>query len=211
MQDYIEKFKTHLIDYDKPAIQNLLNTSFFSNDLAKINQLFFNTLTEIGKEWEEGKISLSQIYMSGVLCEELINEKFVIDKNNLTKNPEIAIVTYSDYHTLGKKILYSQLLAAGYNVLDLGQNSNTDNLVQQCIDNKIKILLVSVLMLPSALKIKDLKSCFIKKNYNITIIAGGAPFNFDPTLCQRVEADDTGKTPADAMQLIDKWINNIEN
>lgn len=32
------------------------------------------TLKRIGDGWEEGKVALSQVYLSGIICEEVIDK-----------------------------------------------------------------------------------------------------------------------------------------
>ncbi|MDZ7777050.1 MAG: hypothetical protein U5L09_16260 [Bacteroidales bacterium] len=49
---------------------------------------------------------------------------------------------------------------------------------------KIKILLLSVLMLPSALHVKDLKQKL--NGTGVKIVVGGAPFRFDENLWKEV-------------------------
>lgn len=204
-------FKEHLLNYDKTSANEFLAT-FTANTTGfdTINNLFFEVLTSIGNEWDEGKLSLSQVYMSGVLCEELINEIYKQVAVSDAEKSHIALVTFSDFHTLGRKILFSHLTLSGYKVKDFGKVAEVNSLVERCITENIKILLISVLMLPSALKIKDLRQEFINRNYEIILIAGGAPFIFNSELYKDVSADDTGRTPADAMKLIDKWSENVK-
>lgn len=211
MDDLTLKFKEHLIDYDKTSSKELLRSLFNSDgDYTVINKIFFDALNDIGEEWNKGKLSLAQVYMSGVLCEELINDFFNLeDKKDVDSN--IAIVTFSDYHILGKKILYSQISVCGYQIKDFGQISDNEKLVKRCINERIELLMISVLMLPSALKIKELRACFEREKYDIEIIVGGAPFVFNPLLYKEVGANATGKTPTDAMRYIDKWRENLKN
>lgn len=207
MQNINKKFRESLLDYNKDAAQEILESVIAeSDDLLQINNLFFDVLTSIGEEWGKGKLSLSQVYMSGILCEELINEKFApkVDTNAIEQS-QIALVTFADYHTLGKKILHSHLTLSGYSVKDFDKIGDVNILADRCIAEGIKILLISVLMIPSALKIKELRQYFVNKNYEIVLIVGGAPFIFNKQLYKEIDADDTGDTPADAMKLIDKW------
>jgi len=118
-----------------------------------------------------------------------------------------AVVTYNDYHVLGKKILYSVLRSTGINVLDYGHGITTDQIIKKLKSDKIKFLLISTLMLHSALEIKELKNEIKKQELAVKIMVGGAPFIFDELLWKQVGADAMGKTPSDAINILNQWLN----
>ncbi len=166
------------------------------------SELVSGTLQRIGDSWETGNLALSQVYMSGIICEEVI-DKILPPSNPLRKNqPKMAIAVFEDYHLLGKRILYSTLRASGFELIDLGGGLSTDQLVEIVKNEKIKILLLSVLMLPSALRIKELKLNLL--DTDVKIIVGGAPFRFDTELWKEVGADGMGKDSSDAIEIVTK-------
>lgn len=166
--------------------------------------LITDALTKIGLEWEKGNLALSQVYMSSLICERVINRilppKEVADLNH----PVIAIGVFEDFHLLGKRIVYSTLKSAGINVIDLGGGLTIETIVEEVKKKNIAILLLSVLMLPSALRIKDLKDQL--SEYNVTVVVGGAPFRFDDQLSKSVGADYYGKDSAEALSIINSLI-----
>lgn len=162
-----------------------------------------NSLERIGTGWENGNISLAQVYMSGIICEELIEKylpKSEVKRDNL---PRMAIAVLKDHHSLGKRIVYSVLRAGGFEVLDFGQGLNVDDLVNKTIDNEIEILLISTLMLPSALNVKEVKEKLVAKGVNTKIVVGGAPFRLDSNLWKSVSADADGKNAANIIRIIE--------
>lgn len=166
------------------------------------SELVSGTLQRIGDSWETCNLALSQVYMSGIICEEVI-DKILPPSNPLRKNqPKMAIAVFEDYHLLGKRILYSTLRASGFELIDLGGGLSTDQLVEIVKNEKIKILLLSVLMLPSALRIKELKLNLL--DTDVKIIVGGAPFRFDTELWKEVGADGMGKDSSDAIEIVTK-------
>ena len=88
----------------------------------------------------------------------------------------MAICTLSDHHKLGKIIVYSLLRASGFDLSDYGR-LEVDDLVNRIDKEKIEILLISVLMLPSALQVKKLKEKLTDMGLDVKIIVGGAPFD----------------------------------
>jgi methanogenic corrinoid protein MtbC1 len=166
------------------------------------SELVSQTLQRIGDAWEERKLALSQVYMSGIICEEIIDKILPATERFLKDQPKMAIAVFEDQHLLGKRIIYATLRASGFALLDLGGGLSIDNLIEIVKREDIKILLLSVLMLPSALRIKELKKKL--SDTNVKIIVGGAPFRFDLNLWKEVGADGFGKDSSGAIHEVTK-------
>jgi len=164
------------------------------------SNLVSDTLERIGRNWEEGNLSLSQVFMSGVICEELIDKLLPPKSPTRVDQPNMGIAVLEDYHVLGKRIIYSVLRAGGYELEDLGFGISVEDLVKKVSEKNIRILLVSVLMLPSALRVKELKKQL--NGASVKVIVGGAPFRFDPSLWEEVRADFCGHNPSDALRIV---------
>lgn len=206
-----KKFKLALLEFDRTKAETILvNLSKQDKFELKIALLVENVLREIGDLWEKGELALSQIYMSGKICEELIH-KLLPERYASKKDIKIAIVTLNDFHLLGKKIVASIIKSSGYHAADFGHGVKEQDLVNKVIAEKIEILLISTLMLHSALSIKKVTDFFKEKEYPIKILVGGAPFNFDSKLWKQVGADAMGKTPSDAITVLNKWTEEVKN
>ncbi len=200
----ITEFESALLQINRIKAAEIFEKCYADeNGFDVLENLAINTLEKIGVGWENGSISLSQVYMSGIICEELI-EKYLPKLDVKRKDvPKMAIAVLQDHHALGKRIVYSVLRAGGFEILDFGQGLSIDDLVQKTIENKIEILIISTLMLPSALKVKYVKQKLIDKGSTIKIVAGGAPFRLDSNLWKTVDADADGKNASDIIQIIE--------
>jgi methanogenic corrinoid protein MtbC1 len=203
----VEHFKETLLDFDKvKSEQIMLDVASKNNGIHDVFTLVSDTLSELGTEWANGDIALSQIYMSSRICDELVEK--LIPKESVTvgiKNP-IAIATFMDFHLLGKKIIYSVMRASGFNIIDFGSVASEQELYEKVVANNIEILLISTLMYHSAIKIKDVRALFLKNNYNIKILVGGAPFIFDAELWKQVNADAMGISASEAIVIVNQWL-----
>ena len=180
------------------------------NGFENIEHIILQSLENIGDAWENGDISLSQVYMSGIICEELI-DKYSPPKGLSEKQAlKIAIGTLLDHHALGKRMVMSVLKSAGYNIIDLGQGLSVDEMVQKAIENDVEILLISTLMLPSALKVKNVKEKLDNVGSKIKIISGGAPFRLDSNLWKQVGADADGKNATDVIGIINNLVGDLK-
>ncbi len=163
-------------------------------------------LEEIGRAWEIGHMSLSQVYMAGRICEQVMDEilpkRFPSQQNGL----RLAIGVIEDFHALGKRMVTSSLRAAGYNPIDLGHGLNAEQMVTMALENQVDILLISCLMLASAVHVKDVVSALEKADSRIAVVVGGAPFRLDPLLWRETGACAMGRNSADAVKIVQELI-----
>jgi methanogenic corrinoid protein MtbC1 len=169
---------------------------------ACLETLIVPALESIGRRWEEGEVALSQVYMSGRICEEIVDTMLPQGDPRRVDQPPMAIAVLEDHHTLGKRIVLSVLRAGGYDVADYGSGLPADRLVELAARGKVKILLISTLMLPAALKSKEAIARIKELSPGTKVIVGGAPFNFDPALWKEVGADAMGHTASDTLGLV---------
>lgn len=197
-----EDFKAALLYMDRLTCEKIIdeNIKFYSSlDIAE--GLIAPVMEELGNGWENGNISLSQIYMTSRICEYLIDKIMPPENPDRKAVPRIAITILEDYHILGKRIVYSMLRAGGFNIYDYGTTSVDDLLLLVKKDN-IDIILISTLMLSSALKVKIFSEKLKVIKPEVKIFVGGAPFRFDRELWREVGACGMGITASDAINLI---------
>lgn len=197
----VYSFERTLMALDKTGSEKIVFEAAQNGSRIDIaTNLVTVTLQRIGDAWEEGRLSLSQVYMSGMICEEIIDKLLPPSSLMRKDQPKMAIGVFEDYHMLGKRIIYSTLRASGFELLDLGGGLQTDQLVRLVDEHHVKILLLSVLMLPSALRIRELKAAL--GNRDVRIVVGGAPFRLDEQLWKEVGADAMGRDSSDAISIV---------
>jgi methanogenic corrinoid protein MtbC1 len=205
------EFEKALLQIDRIKASEIFEEYYvLERSFNSLEKLCIQSLEDIGASWEAGTISLAQVYMSGVICEELIDRylpKMQVERKNV---PRMAIAVLLDHHALGKRIVSSILRSGGFEVLDFGQGLSVEELVEKTIEGHIEILLISTLMLSSALKIKEVKEQLTVRGANPKIIVGGAPFRFDKNLWQTVGADADGKKASNIIETIEALQRGVE-
>ncbi len=198
----LEEFEKALLAVDRITAKDVF-TQYLNgvNVLKGIQELIAPSLESIGSKWSKGEISLAQVYMSGRITEELVDLILPDTREKKLEQTNLAITTLNDYHFLGKRIVYSILRANGFELMDFGRKE-VNELVKSVKDNNIQVLLVSVLMLNSAMKIKELKNKFTEQDIDTQIIVGGAPFRMDLDLWEEVDADASGLNASDSIKLV---------
>jgi methanogenic corrinoid protein MtbC1 len=161
------------------------------------------SLETIGQGWQRGDVALSQVYMSGRICEEIMDGLLPPGAPDRKNQPSMAIATLEDYHLLGKRIVYSVLRANGFDLADYGRVT-VDEAVRRACKDRLRVLLISTLMLPSALQVRELAARLRSASPGVKIVVGGAPFLFDPELWREVGADAMGRSASEAAGIIEK-------
>ena len=172
--------------------------------IKDIEWLLTESLSKIGHDWENGDVSLAQVYMSGKICENIIREILPESKKEAHNLPQVYTVVLEDYHVIGQRILNSILRINGYEVIDLGYGISVDELVSNVIEKKVKYLMISTLMLRAALKIKEFSQKIKEQNIRLKVIVGGAPFNFDKNLWNEVGANAMGGSTSEGVQILNQ-------
>lgn len=203
----IQRFLEALLSIDRIGSELVLREIMAKTlSFGEVEQVITETLAIIGDGWEEGDYSLSQIYMSGVICEEII-ERMLPEFRQVRKNsPKIGIGVLIDHHVLGKRIVKAVVQAEGFEIFDLGDGLTVDEMVDKTMAYRIDVLLVSTLMLPSALKVKGIRKQFDERGLTTRLIVGGAPFRFDSSLWQQVGADADGKNATALIPIIERLV-----
>jgi methanogenic corrinoid protein MtbC1 len=166
-----------------------------------VENLFAPVMEHIGQGWETGETALSQVFMSGQICAELAEGLEWDEAEKPWPQKHMAICILEDYHMLGKQMVYSALRASGYDLLDYGR-MDVEPLVEKVREDGVQLLLISTLMLRSALRVKLLRDRMDAEGMNVRIIVGGAPFRFDPELWKEIKADAMALNTAEALAVV---------
>ena len=200
-----KSIETALLSADKvTALKIFSELSINSNPVTVLEEIISPILYRIGEEWNKGNVSLAQVYMSGRICEDIVNTYLPVSFFSRDDRTNIAIAILNDYHVLGKRIVCTFLRSSGINLIDYGQALSVQDLASNVIRDNINILLISVLMLRSALEVEKLRKKLNESGSTVKLIVGGAPFLFDTALWQQVGADAMGKNASDAVALVKK-------
>jgi methanogenic corrinoid protein MtbC1 len=166
-----------------------------------VENLITPALERIGRAWEAGNAALAQVYMAGRICEQLVDEILPPASPDRKNQPKMAIAVLRDFHQLGKRIVYSIMRASGFELIDYG-HADEDDLVRRTAADGVDVLLISTLMLPSALGVKVVRERLQDLGRTVRIIVGGAPFRLDEGLWKEVGADAMGWNASDAVRIV---------
>jgi methanogenic corrinoid protein MtbC1 len=198
-----QQFEATLLMLDRLGAERLLLEAGLADRPAEVfEDIVVPALVSIGATWEDGNIALSQVYMSGRICQDVASSIFVPVPGGRRGQPTVAVAVLEDAHTLGKTIVLSLLRASGYEVLDFGSCRGIEELAEMAEHNRVEVLMVSTLMLRAALRVGELRTCLDNARLPTKLVVGGAPFRFDEKLWKEVGADYFGRNASDALEAM---------
>jgi methanogenic corrinoid protein MtbC1 len=210
MENLVVSFRDALEALDRVGAESAFSQALATRTpIQAVEQVVIPALEQIGQAWENGQVALSQVYMSGRVCEELVEKALPPSDPDRKQQPRSAIVVLSDYHMLGKRMVYSIMRASGFELFDYGR-MDVDELVARTLADGLRVLLISVLILPSALKVRQVTDRLRAANAPVRVVVGGAPFAFDAQLWQEVGADAVGYSAADAVTIVERWMGEMQ-
>ena len=152
----------------------------------------------LGKAWDEGQISLAQLYLAGRWTEGLLDELPPVEAP-----ARVGLCVLEDHHKLGARLVEQALRGAGLAVHPMGVVT-VDEAVEQVLSHRLQVLLVSALMLRAALRVRALRDALEHRAPGVSLFVGGAPFRSDPRLVGEVGADGTADTAPGAVALVQR-------
>lgn len=202
MTDAAGAFREALLSSDEEGARRIYEKAAGAySPLEFVEAVVVPALDDIGTGWADNRYALSQVYMSGRICENIVDAALPPGGRIRESVPETGIALLRDYHALGKRIVCATLRAGGYPLRDYGR-VDTGELVEQVAKDPPDILMISVLMLSSAMEVANVVRRLRSRGVRVRVAVGGAPFRLDRNLWRVVGADIAGATASDALSIV---------
>jgi len=212
VNDDILTFRANLIDLIVEARRDqavaVLKTVGEIRGLSyAVHEVLEPVLIEIGERWANDKLSLAQGYVAGKVAEDILL-KMVKDSpcpERKRKGPVVLGNIEDDYHALGRKMVGIFLAAAGWEVVDLGNDVLPSLFVDKAEELGARIIAVSAMMLTTAENIALVREELNRRGLSgrIQLAVGGAVINYRPELVDSLGGDGTCSNAIQAPALFD--------
>ena len=188
---------------------------------SSFKNVIFNVLepmlVEWGKLWMQGKLSLAHGYISGKVAEEVFlhasqNKEF-IKSSGQHKGTIVIGNIEDDFHPLGRRLVQIFSQAAGWHIIDLGNDVPAETFIEKAIEHNANIIAVSAMMFTTAKNIAKIRTELDKQSLSgkIQLAVGGAVFKLRPELVTDLGADGTANNAIEAPELFNSLIKKIRN
>ena len=216
----IEKLKEDLfslmLDAERErAVAMLLGFARGRGFQAAVNDLLEPVLQRVGEDWSRERISLAQGYVAGKIAEDVLLAAASShgDLRLDVKGPVILGNVEDDYHSLGRKMVGVFLRAAGWKIVDLGNDVSPAAFVDAAVEHGARVIGVSAMMLTTAENIRAVRAELDARGLSgrIRLAVGGAVFKLRPELVREVGGDGTAASAIQAPALFERlWAGEPE-
>lgn len=201
----LEQLKEMIINLDIDEIKNAVQSEI-DNGLSaqEILKTLSDGMDEVGKLYEKKEYFLTDLILAGETMKDamkILNPHLKVGAQS-SKGIIISATVEGDNHDIGKNILNTLLLSAGFEVMDLGINIPAEKIVKAVKQSKAKLIALSCLLTMTikeiGVVIKALKEAGLREK--VKIIVGGAPMDMETA--KSMGADDFAADAVDGVRHI---------
>ncbi len=194
-----------LVDLDIDAIASATQQEIDAGtDPQTIMKALTDGMNEVGSRYEQGEYFLTELVLAG----ETMKESFTILKPHLTveeageRKPVIIATVKGDNHDIGKNILGTMLMSAGFEVIDLGIDVSKETIVDTVKEHNVKVVALSCLLTMTINEISQVNDALKEAGLRdkVKLVVGGAPLSLE--LAKELGADDYGADAIDGVKRI---------
>jgi corrinoid protein of di/trimethylamine methyltransferase len=205
-KEILENLATAIIegngDMVKEIVQNALDVGIAP--LEAVDQGLSKGMAVVGAQFERREAYLPELIMAANtfgIAMEILKPAIEAKKQELSKEGTIVISTVKgDHHNIGKDIVATVLETNGFEVVDVGIDQPTMNIIDAAEKNKADIIALSSLMtttMPYQKEVIDaLGQMKIRDKY--IVLVGGGPVT--QKWADQIGADGYGKTAVAAVE-----------
>ncbi|MGQ9543806.1 MAG: cobalamin B12-binding domain-containing protein [Candidatus Bathyarchaeia archaeon] len=205
MNPIIQRIRDHIVELDLngagEAVEEALKMNVKIEDILKHG--VGSAMEEIGLRYERGEYFISELVMGGSVVKELLGKVLPILRQtgrDMFRGKVVIGTVEGDLHDIGKMIVTSFLLGAGFEVVDLGVDVPAGRFVDAVSEGGADIVAMSCLLtttLPSIGKtVEALKSSGLRSR--VKVLVGGHAVT--EGYAKEVGADSYGADGPDAVR-----------
>ena len=206
--EYPEKLLFHaIIDGEKKKARQLTKTLLEKGKKGFdiIEGILSPALKQVGKYYENKIYFLPQLILSAEAMEgaSKIIEPFLKTETRAKKKIKILMATvHGDLHDIGKKIISLIFQNYGFDVLDLGKDVSSEDIIDSAIKESVDFIGLSSLMTTTMEEMRKVVELRDLRGFKAKIIIGGAAVT--SSYAREIGADAYGKDAMDAIKKIEK-------
>ncbi|MHA1311121.1 MAG: cobalamin B12-binding domain-containing protein [Candidatus Helarchaeota archaeon] len=201
----LNKIKELIIDLNVDEIKETVQAELDAGtDPKQILQVLTEGMDEVGRLYERKEYFLTDLILAGETMKDamtVLNPYLKADEQG-NKGKIICATVKGDNHDIGKNILITMLISAGYEIIDLGTNCPANKIIKAIKKTKAKVIALSCLLTMTIEEIKNivdaLKSAGLRDK--VKIIVGGAPLNME--IAKKMGTDDYANDAIDGVRHI---------
>lgn len=175
--DIFSRLQNAVIRGDEEGIVSLVEEALAAghDPLGISNNGLVPGMDVVGQFFKTGRMFLPQVMLSA----ETMKKAFARIKREMKKQQKgtkkiLMATVEGDIHDIGKNIVITLLENNGFDVLDLGKNVTTDEIVRQAQEHRVDLIGLSALMTTTMTEMGRVVHAVRENGLNIPVAVGGA-------------------------------------
>ena len=135
------------------------------------------SIMKVGELYDQKKYFLPQLIASAETMEKgfgVLEPALAAAGDRESKGVLVFATVQGDIHDIGKNIVVLMLRNYGFEVIDLGKDVRSEDIVDAAEKHKADVIGLSALMTTTMIRMPEVVSLVKKKNLNCRVLAGGA-------------------------------------
>ena len=199
----IDSIREAVMNYENDKVVELVKQELSQGtDISKIlNDGLIGAMDEIGKLFSAGELFVPEMLMAAQAMKAGLEElKPHMTKGDTTSKGTVVIGTVKgDLHDIGKNLVAMMMEGAGFEVIDLGIDVDTEKFIQAAEEHKADVICMSALLTTTMPEMKVVIDTLKERGLNYKTMVGGAPVTQE--FADQIGAD--GYSP-DAASAVEK-------
>ncbi|MEM2959438.1 MAG: corrinoid protein [Candidatus Jordarchaeaceae archaeon] len=208
--EILERLKESVVNLDIEGVKKACQDALAQGipPIKAITEGMAKGMDIVGQKYEAKEYFLAELVMSGEVMKEGMKILSPHLKDSDVKKLAKAVVgtVKGDLHDIGKNIFATLLMAAGFEVVDLGVNVFPEQFVEAVRNHKPRILGISALLTVTMQElgnvIKELEKANLRNQ--VKIIVGGAPLTEE--YAKKIGADAYAPDAVAGVNICKKWV-----
>ena len=205
MEKYLNMIIEAVYDGDEDetleAVDAALEAGISDEDI--INKGGVIALEKLGIAFDDMEAFLPDMMLGGECMHALLEKvKPHLQRGDKAENTTIVIgCAQGDLHDIGLNLVATQLSVGGYNVINLGADTNVSKFIATAKEHNAAMIGVSTLLTTSAYYQEELIKALTKQGIrdDYKVIVGGGPIT--PDWARKIGADGYSRTASQAVEL----------
>jgi len=191
------------VDDIQAAVKEALETD--GKDPFEVLNALTKGMDEVGRRYEAKEYYLTELVLAGETMKEafqVLQPALAAADTSEAKTKIILATVKGDNHDIGKNILGSLLLSSGFELHDLGMDTDEKTIVEKVKETGASIVALSSLLTMTVEQIKIVHEALEAAGLRdkVKLIVGGAPLNME--LAKKLGADDFAADAVDGVKHI---------
>lgn len=208
--ELLNKLKDAMIDIDDDLVMELMDEAVKAgiDPMDIINDGLAPGLMVIGEGFDNHTRFTSDLVLAGDLMTECVDElRPIMEKGSAAGGKrEIMIIgtVEGDQHNVGKRIVSAMFTAAGYTVIDIGEDQPATEFVKAAKEYNAKVVGASAILTPQKPYCKVIHDGLVEAGIreDLVYIVGG--WGFTQEWCDKVGADAYGDSATEALARVNQ-------